>query len=96
MKNQYIVSEPNKKKREEFFDYINNEYNLDICYPYTKEEFIKSNFPFVIDFKEKNFWICDSITCCACAAQAKQIIGIKEFKNINNESTNTNRRRKNK
>ena len=82
MKTQFIVQESNLKKREEFYDYINKTYNLNIEYPYYKEEFIKSNFPFVIDFKEKNLWICESITCCACAAQSKQIISIDEFMKI--------------
>ena len=56
MKKQYIVAENDKQKRSAFYDYIINNYNLDICYPYTKERYIKSNFPFVIDFKRNNFW----------------------------------------
>ncbi len=81
MRAQFIVQESNKTKREEFYNYINETFDLDICYPYDKELFIKSNFPFVIDFKEHSLWICESIACCACAAGAKLIISINEFKN---------------
>ncbi len=77
MKEQFIVQEPNKKKREEFINYINQKFKLKNYY--SKEEMIESNFPFVIDFQKKDFWVCESITCCACAAQAHKIISIKEF-----------------
>ncbi len=77
MKEQFIVQEPNKKKREEFINYINQQFKLKNHY--SKEEMIDSNYPFVIDFQKKDFWICESITCCACAAQAHKIISIKEF-----------------
>ena len=83
MKKQYIVSEKDPKKREDFYNYIINNYNLKISYPYKKERFINNIFPFVIDFKENTFWICNSITSLACASQNKQIITIKEFKKIN-------------
>lgn len=82
MRTQFIVTESNKQKREEFYDYIKNNYNLENKYPYTKELFIDSNFPFVIDFKENIFWVCNSITCLACATQNKLIITINEFMNI--------------
>ena len=52
MNKQYIVSEKDIKKREDFYDYIINNYNFKISYPYEKDKFIKSIFPFVIDFKE--------------------------------------------
>lgn len=82
MKRQFIVQESDKIKREEFYDYINETYNLNNWYPFKKESFVNSNFPFVVDFKEKSFWICDSITCCACAASTNSIINIDEFKNL--------------
>lgn len=81
-KTQYIVQEDNKMKREQFYDFIIKNYDLKITYPYYKEEFINSNFPFVIDFKEKLFWICESITCCAAAAQRGVIFTIDEFKKM--------------
>ena len=79
MKNQYIVAEKDKIEREKFYDYISNKYNLKMSYPYAKGKFITSNFPFVVDFKENTFWICESITCLACASQSGKIITIDEF-----------------
>ena len=52
---QFIVQETDKEKRSNFYDYINKKYKLKNEYPYTKELFVKSNFPFVVDFKERNF-----------------------------------------
>ena len=80
MRTQFIVSESDLSKREEFYDYIIDSYDLKIWYPYKKEKFVNNNFPFVIDFEEKSFWICESVTCCACAAQAKVLFTIDEFK----------------
>ena len=84
MRKQYIVQESNKNKREKFYDYLKKIYGLNTDYPYTKKYFIESKFPFVIDFKNNNFWICNSITCCALASSNKLIISIEEFKTINN------------
>ena len=47
-----------------------------------KELFIDSIFPFVVDFKEKSFWICESVTCCAAAAACGSIINSEEFKKV--------------
>ena len=80
MKKQYIVAESNPKEREAFYDYITNNYKLKITYPYTRKAFISSKFPFIVDFKEKTFWVCESITCLACASQNKRIISVNEFK----------------
>ena len=79
-KTQFIVNAAGKEKRKVFYEYIGNTYKLDKYYPFFKRRFINSNFPFVIDFKEKSFWICDSITCCACAAQTNNIFTIDQFK----------------
>ena len=84
MKKQYIVSEKDTKKREEFYDYIISNFNLKTSYPYEKERFINSIFPFIVDLKRKDFWVCESITCCACASQCKRIINIEEFKRLLN------------
>ena len=78
MKKQYIVTEDGTYKRKEFYDYITSNYNLDV--KFSEEHMINSTFPFVVDFKEKNFGVCESITCCACAAQNKRIITVLEFK----------------
>ncbi len=75
---QYIVQESDISKRKEFFDYIVNNYNLVLHL--SREEMISSNFPFVVDFDNNSFWVCESITCCACAAQRKRIITIDKFK----------------
>ena len=79
-KTQFIVKVAGKEERKAFYEYIVNTYKLDKYYPFFKRRFIKSDFPFVIDFKEKSFWICDSITCCACAAQAGVIYTVDQFK----------------
>lgn len=78
MKKQYIIQESDKAKREEFYEYIIN--NFDLFVEFDKTHMINSSFPFVVDFKEKNFWVCESVTCCACASQKKRILTIKEFK----------------
>ncbi len=75
---QYIVQESDIDKRKEFFDYIVNNYPLDVHFP--KEQMIYSNFPFIVDFDNNSFWVCESITCCACAAQNNRIITIDQFK----------------
>ena len=80
MRTQFIVRESDLVKREDFYNNIINFYELNIWYPYEKAKFVNNKFPFVIDFKEKSFWICESITCCACAAQAKVMFTIDEFK----------------
>lgn len=77
---QYIVNESNINKRKEFYNYIMNNYNL--INMDSKKNMINNKFPFVIDFNENIFWICNSITCLACASQNNQIISIDEFKNL--------------
>lgn len=77
---QYIVNESNIDKRKEFYDYIMNNYKLKNMK--SKKKMIYDIFPFVVDFDEKIFWICNSITCLACASQNNQIISIDEFKSI--------------
>lgn len=74
---QYIVKESNIKLRKEFYRYINDKYNLKVLMPITK--YYYSVFPFVVDLDEYNFWVCESITCCAAAAQNNRIITINEF-----------------
>ena len=78
---QYIIREGNINKRKEFYDYIMNKYNFSNIH-YSKDSMINSKFPFVVDFKEKVFWVCESVSCCACAQQAGVIITIDEFKKI--------------
>ena len=56
-------------------DIIKNDNINDIEEDYQNEETEED-----VDFKEKSFWICESITCCACAAQAKVMFTIDEFK----------------
>ncbi len=80
MKIQFIIKENDLLKREEFYDYIVDNYNLKISYPFNKERFINNNFPFVVDFGDNSFWICESVTFCAAAASNQAIITIDEFK----------------
>ena len=80
MKKQYMVQEYGAKERWDFYNYIHDNYELEEHFFNLKEEIEESNFPFVVDFKTNLFWICNSITCCACAAQKKKIITALEFK----------------
>ena len=79
---QFIVLEGDKDKRREFYEYIMKTYKLKKYYPFFKRRFINSNFPFVVDFGDNSFWISESVTCCACAAQQHVMISIDEFKRI--------------
>ena len=79
MRTQFIVNENDIVKRGHFYDYITNNYKFTVSYPFTREMFQKIGFPFVIDYDEKEFWVCRSVTCCACAQQANIIITIDEF-----------------
>ena len=80
MKKQYIISIPNKKKREQFISIIKQKYKLKFLLE--EEYMINSNFPFIVDFKKKYFWVCESITCCSCAAQKGLILSFEQFKDI--------------
>ncbi len=75
---QYIVNESDIDKRKEFYDYVVNNYSLEVHS--SMERMIDSSFPFIIDFDQGTFWVCGSITCLACAAQRKRIITIDKFK----------------
>ena len=79
MRTQFIVHEHDIVKRRDFYYYIKNKYKFDMHFPYYEKYFINYIFPFVVDFKTKSFWICDSIIGNACASQAKIIITIDEF-----------------
>ena len=78
MKKQFIVQGHGYLERALFYQYIHN--NFKIKDMIDKEYMCHSNFPFVVDLKEKKLYILESITCCACASQAKKIININEFK----------------
>ena len=82
MKNQFIVLESDVLKRAYFYDYIVNNYSLKILYPFDKEKFINNKFPFIVDLKRKELWICESITCLACAASNNKINTIEKFKKM--------------
>ena len=79
-KEQYMVQESDKIRRKEFYDYIVSNYTLKVYDSMYK--MIHSHFPFIVDFKDNSFWVCESITCCACAAQKKKIITIDQFKSL--------------
>ena len=84
MRTQFIIRESNIDKRKEFYDYIINKYNYRIV-DFNREEMINSNLPFVVDHKDKVFWICKSISCLAIAVQNGLIITIDEFKKISKD-----------
>lgn len=78
MSKQFIVQERDYLKRRNFYEYITKKYILKVRME--KEEMVDNKFPFVVDFDDKTFWVCESITCCAMASQSKKIISIEEFK----------------
>ncbi len=80
MKKQFMVQEHGIKERWNFYFYIHNNYDIVDHFFNLKEEIESDKFPFVVDFKYNSFWICSSVTCCACAAQRKQIISVNKFK----------------
>ena len=82
MNKQFIISESDILKRNDFYNYITNNYSLKILYPFKKDKFINNIFPFIVDLKRKEFWICESITCLACAASNNKIITIEKFKKM--------------
>ena len=77
-KEQYMVHDSDIFNRNAFYEYIINKYNLLVRME--RDKMIGSKFPFVVDFKDKSFWVCESVTCCACAAQKKKILTIEQFK----------------
>ena len=77
-KEQYIVHDSDIFNRNAFYEYITNKY--DLLVRMERDEMVGSKFPFVVDFKDKSFWVCESVTCCAIAAQKKKILTIDEFK----------------
>ncbi len=77
MKGQYVVQEGNAKKKISFYNYILKKYKLS-----NHVDNILSKYPLVIDFEERIIYSLESITCCALAAQNKQIISINDFKKI--------------
>ena len=79
MRTQFIVNESDEVKRGHFFDYITNNYDFTVSFPFNRKGFQEINFPMVVDFKERNFWVCNSITCNACAAQQGVIITLDEY-----------------
>ena len=80
MKKQFIVQEKDKKKRRAFYNYIHKHYKLKDVFNDANNMINNNVFPFVVDFSDNTLWVCNSITCCACAAQTHQIISIQEFK----------------
>lgn len=85
MHKQYIVSEAGTTKRKTFYDYIMANYDLTIGYPHEEKRFVNNKFPFVVDLKRKEFWVCESITCCAAAKSNHAIYTIDEFLKLTNK-----------
>ena len=75
MNKQYIVN-LKKEERKDFLDYIKQ---FKLKRKTSKKELINSNFPIVIDFNENQYYLLESITCCACAAQINRIITKEQF-----------------
>ncbi len=83
-KEQYMVHDSDLFNRNAFYEYIVNTYaNLKVRMD--RDKMVNNKFPFVIDFKDKSFWVCESVTCCACAAQKKKILTIERFNEIEKE-----------
>ncbi len=73
---QYIVK-VSSDDREDFINYIVDNYNLKL--ETDIDEMINNKFPFVVDFNINLLWVCDSITCLACATQKGLIITVNDF-----------------
>ena len=78
MKGQFMVLAKDKKEWNSFYSYILENFNLKDGV-YLNQD---NHFLFVVDFDKNNLWICNSITCCACASQANRIISVDDFKKI--------------
>ena len=79
-KEQYIVNIHGINKRYDFIKYIRS--NFKLKFRFNDNYMANSKFPFVVDFKRKDFWVCESITCCAIASQNNRIITEENFKEI--------------
>lgn len=79
MSNQYFVQEHGYYERAAFYDYIHNNFKVKDKF-FNRDRMCTSNFPFVVDFSDNFLTVCESITCCALAAQRKRIISVDEFK----------------
>ncbi len=82
MKKRYVVSVHGKDSRRTFFKYILENYKLKIDLDII-DLIDDTEYPFVVDFKDKVLWICNSICCCRGFAFNNEIITEKEFKKIN-------------
>ena len=76
---QYIVTVKGPNNRKEFIEYIINNYKR-IKVLENINDMINSTFPFVVDLKRKELWVCDSITCLAQASSSGLIINKDDFK----------------
>ena len=76
-KERYIVEEKNIKYRKEFYNFIVDTFELKVCG--SQEQFVNNIFPFVVDFKTKRFWVCDSIAILKLAEENDLVITIDEF-----------------
>lgn len=80
MNKQYMVQVVGKEERLDFYNFILN--NFKIKRVESKKSMINSTFPFVVDFENNIFWVCNSITCCSLAQQNNKILSKNEFKKI--------------
>lgn len=80
MNKQYMVQVVGKEERLDFYNFILN--NFKIKRVESKKSMINSTFPFVVDFENNIFWVCNSITCCSLAQQNNKFLSKNEFKKI--------------
>ncbi len=80
MKKQEIVICRDTNERKYLYNYlINNGYVSKENK--SKKYYIDNHFPFVIE-SDNTFWICDSITCLACASSKKVIKTLNDYINV--------------
>ena len=77
----FLVQEKKKAKRERFYIYLHENYQLKDT-GYEKEEIVNSSVPYMLNLKTGILTVFESISCCAVASKNNVIINIEEFKKI--------------
>ena len=80
MKKQVIVLCRDTNERKYLYNYLINN-GFVSKEKKRKKYYIDNYFPYVIE-PDNTFWICDSITCLACASSKKLIKTLKDYMNM--------------
>lgn len=80
MKKQVIVLCRDTNERKYLYNYLINN-GFVSKEKKRKKYYIDIHFPYVIE-PDNTFWICDSITCLACASSKKLIKTLNDYMNM--------------